>query len=169
VSVLSGADVAKSCTSYKKVNPNGVDITPKEVRRIPGGSTIYIHGEDRGYLDLVTSKKVTDDKVLLKADSEGFYRFAKGDLYELRFPKVTIPADCTGFAFPRSTINRLGIIKLESAVFDSGYSGEFTQTIFTPLDARVHKDEALVQLVFIRNEAPAKELYKGRYQNEASR
>jgi len=51
---------------------------------------------------------------------------------------------------------------------DSGYSGEPTQTIYTPLDARVHKDEALIQLVFIRNEARAKELYSGRYQNEAS-
>jgi deoxycytidine triphosphate deaminase len=175
VSVLSGRDVAKFCSSYRKVNPNGVDLAPKEVKRIPEDATIYLHGEDRGYLDLATSKpksgsSLTDDaKVPLKPDSEGFYRFTRGSLYELRFPKVSVPADCTGFAFPRSTINRLGIIKLESAVFDSGYTGEFTQSIFTPLDARVHKDEALVQLVFIRNEAPAKELYSGRYQNEKSR
>jgi len=66
-------------------------------------------------------------------------------------------------------VNRLGIIKLESAVFDSGYIGEFTQTIFTPINARVHRDEALVQLVFIRNDAPAELLYAGRYQNESSR
>jgi deoxycytidine triphosphate deaminase len=169
VSVLSGTEVAKSCSSYKKVNPNGVDLAPKEVRKIPATATIFLHGEDRGYLDLETSKPkaVTDDiKAILRPDTDGFYRFARGALYELRFPKVSIPGDCTGFAFPRSTINRLGIVKLESAVFDSGYSGEFTQTIFTPLDAVVHKDEALVQLVFIRNEAPAEELYHGRYQNE---
>lgn len=175
MSVVSGRDVSKFCSSFKKVNPNGVDIAPKEVKRIPADATIFLRGEDRGYLDLATSKPksgksvVDDAKTLLKPDAEGFYRFERGGLYELRFPKVSVPADCTGFAFPRSTINRLGIIKLESAVFDSGYSGEFTQTIFTPLDARVHKEEALVQLVFIRNEAPAKELYKGRYQNEASR
>jgi len=168
LSVLSGADVAKSCSSYKKVNPNGVDISPKEVRRIPAGATIYLHGEERGYLD--GKKPVTDSaKTVLKPDAKGFYRFSRGGLYELRFPKVTVPADVTGFAFPRSTINRLGIVKVETAVFDSGYSGEFTQTIFTPLEARVHKDEALVQLVFIRNEAPSKDLYRGRYQNESSR
>ena len=73
-------------------------------------------------------------------------------MYELRFPEVTIPPTCTGFAFPRSSINRLGIIKLESAVFDSGYRGEPTQVIFTPIDAKVHQSEALVQLVFFRNE-----------------
>ena len=175
MSVLSGREVARSCSSYKKVNPNGVDLSPKEVKLVPRGFTIYLHGEERGYIAPPATRgrkaqrpEVRDVKELLTPDKEGFYHFVRGNLYELRFPKVTIPADCTGFAFPRSTINRLGIIKLESAVFDSGYSGEPTQTIFTPLDARVHKDEALIQLVFIRNESPAKELYSGRYQNEAS-
>jgi deoxycytidine triphosphate deaminase len=175
VSVLSGREVSKSCSSYTKVNPNGVDLSPKEVKLVPRGFKIYLHGEVRGYIAPSASRgrsvrkpKVVDVKEPVTPDMEGFYDFVKGNLYELRFPKVTIPADCTGFAFPRSTVNRLGIIKLESAVFDSGYSGEPTQTIFTPLDARVHKDEALIQLVFIRNEAPAEELYSGRYQNEAS-
>jgi deoxycytidine triphosphate deaminase len=174
VSVLSGREVSKSCTSFNKVNPNGVDLSPKEVKLIPRGSKIYLHGEKRGYIAPSARGReaqepgVTDTKELVIPDAEGFYDLAKGNIYELRFPKVTIPADCTGFAFPRSTVNRLGIIKLESAVFDSGYSGEPTQTIFTPLDAMIHKDEALIQLVFIRNEAPAEELYSGRYQNEAS-
>ena len=174
MSVLSGAEVAKSCSSYKKVNPNGVDLSPKEVKLVPRGFKIYLHGEERGYIAPSTrgrsarKPEVRDVKELVSPDREGFYDFLKGNLYELRFPKVSVPADCTGFAFPRSTVNRLGIIKLETAVFDSGYTGEPTQTIFTPLDARVHKDEALVQLVFIRNEVPAKELYSGRYQNEAS-
>jgi deoxycytidine triphosphate deaminase len=175
VSVLSGREVAKSCSSYTKVNPNGVDLSPKEVKLVPRGYKIYLHGEERGYVapsatrGRTTGKpEVRDVKELVLPDEEGFYDFLKGNIYELRFPRVTVPADCTGFAFPRSTVNRLGIIKLESAVFDSGYSGEFTQSIFTPLDARVHKDEALVQLVFIRNEAPATELYSGRYQDEKS-
>lgn len=176
--VLSGLEVSKFCATFTKYNPNGVDLAPKEVRLIPGDAIIYLHGEKRGYLAKTSRRRgkqgrnrdiaVSDVKEVLDPDAEGFYRFSKGCLYELRFPRVSVPADCTGFAFPRSTVNRLGIIKLESAVFDSGYSGEFTQTIFTPLDARVHKDEALVQLVFIRNEAPAQVLYAGRYQNETS-
>jgi len=177
VPVLSGIAVSKFCTSFTKINPNGVDMAPKEVKVIPAHSTIYLHGEKRGYLASKASKRrgrpaevvVEDAKQPLAPDEEGFYRFAKGCLYELRFPRVSIPGDCTGFAFPRSTVNRLGIIKLESAVFDSGYTGEFTQTIFTPINARVHRGEALVQLVFIRNDAPAELLYAGRYQNESSR
>ncbi len=158
--------MAKSCFACKKVNPNGVDLAPKEVKVIPLGLKILLHGDERGYVK--GKAPARDFKETLAPDAEGFYEFAKGGLYELRFPRVTVPADCTGFAFPRSTVNRLGIVKLESAVFDSGYSGEPTQTIFTPIEARVHKDEALVQLVFIRNEAPAKRLYDGRYQNEVS-
>ncbi len=176
MSVVSGTEVAKSCSSYRKINPNGVDLSPKEVKIIPRGYKIYLHGDERGYIAPSESRgrkgskpKARDVKELVSPDKEGFYDFLKGNLYELRFPEVTIPADCTGFAFPRSTVNRLGIIKLESAVFDSGYSGEPTQTIFTPIDATVHKDEALIQLVFIRNETRAKDLYSGRYQNETSR
>jgi dCTP deaminase len=176
VPVLSGLAVSKFCASFTKVNPNGVDLAPKEVKLIPANATIYLHGEKRGYLASKASRRrgkseevaVDDAKELLEPDAEGFYRFAKGCLYELRFPRVSIPRDCTGLAFPRSTVNRLGIIKLESAVFDSGYTGEFTQTIFTPIKARVHRDEALVQLVLIRNDEPAPMLYSGRYQNESS-
>ncbi len=167
VSGASGKEAAKFCTSYKKINPNGVDLAPMQVMKIPSNSTIYVKGDDRGYAD--KSGVVSDLKTEVRPDHEGFYHFEKGGLYELRFPKVRLPEDFTGFAFPRSTMNRLGIVKLETAVFDSGYEGQPTQTIFTPLKALVHKDEAFVQLVFIRNETPAKELYNGRYQNEKAK
>ena len=167
MSVLSGTEVSKYCSSFKKINPNGVDVAPKEVRQISAYAKIFIKGDDRGYVDSLSEGGLTDSKELVLPDETEFYEFHQNGLYEMRFPKVTIPADCMGLAFPRSTINRLGIIKLESAVFDSGYSGEFTQSFFFPLRARIHKDEALVQLVFFRNEAPSEILYHGRYQNES--
>lgn len=163
MSVVSGEEVATHCSSCSKVNPNGVDLTPKQVRRIPESATIVLHGEKRGFIE---GTEVVEKKEEMSPDEEGFYLFRRGGLYELRFPRVSVPSTCTGFAFPRSTVNRLGIIKLETAVFDSGYSGEPTQTIFTPLDALVHKDESLIQLVFIRNEREASSPYNGRYQNE---
>ena len=166
MSVVSGSEVARFCKSFVKVNPSGVDLAPKKVSRIPRDSVIFIHGDQRGYLKGGSDKSVVDKKTPLAPDAEGYYNFESGGLYELRFPEVSIPIDCTGFAFPRSTTNRLGIIKLETAVFDSGYTGEPTQTIFTPLNSIVHKDEALVQLVLIRNEKPTGTPYDGFYQNE---
>jgi deoxycytidine triphosphate deaminase len=164
MSVVSGKEVAACCKSFVKVNPNGVDLAPTQVRRLPTDQTIILHGQHRGYIN--SAGEVSVEKMMLVPDSEGFYNFARGMLYELRFPEVSIPATCTGLAFPRSSVNRLGIIKLESAVFDSGYRGEPTQVIFTPIEAKVHKTEALIQLVFLRNEKPAESLYSGYYQNE---
>jgi len=57
VPVLSGLAVSKFCTSYTKVNPNGVDLAPKEVKLIPANSTIYLHGEKRGYLASKAAKR----------------------------------------------------------------------------------------------------------------
>ena len=164
MSVVSGEEVAACCKDYVKINPNGVDLAPKQVCKLPMDSTIVLRGAERGYLgpggDLVTEKEV------VAPDASGFYLFERGGMYELRFPEVSVPATCTGLAFPRSTMNRLGIIKLESAVFDSGYRGEPTQVIFTPISARVHRSEAMVQLVFLRNEKSSTALYSGFYQNE---
>ncbi len=166
MSVVNGSDVARFCKSFVRVNPNGVDLAPNKVSRIPRDSVIFLHGDRRGYLETGSNNSVVDRKAPVMPDSDGYYNFESGELYELRFPEVSIPTDCTGFAFPRSSINRLGIIKLETAVFDSGYAGEPTQTIFTPLRAIVHKDEALVQLILIRNEKRADAPYDGFYQNE---
>jgi deoxycytidine triphosphate deaminase len=164
MSVVSGDEVASCCKAYVKINPNGVDLAPLQVSRLPMDSTIFLHGSERGYMG--PGEGLTTEKEDLVPDGSGFYVFERGAMYELRFPEVRVPASCTGIAFPRSSINRLGIIKLESAVFDSGYRGEPTQVIFTPISARVHKGEAIIQLVFLRNEKPATSLYSGFYQNE---
>ena len=166
MSVVNGREVARFCKSFVKVNPNGVDLAPKKVSRIPSDSVIFIHGDRRGYLESGSKTSVVDRKTSVAPDPDGYYNFESGGLYELRFPEVSIPTDCTGFAFPRSTTNRLGIIKLETAVFDSGYQGEPTQVIFTPVKAKIHEKEAMIQLVFLRNEKPADSLYSGYYQNE---
>lgn len=166
MSIVRGEEVARFCRSYIKVNPNGVDLAPKKVTRIPRDSVIFLHGGQRGYLEEGGSRKIVEKKTPVLPDGEGYYNYEAGELYELRFPEVSIPSDCTGLAFPRSSINRLGIMKLETAVFDSGYSGEPTQTIFTPLRALVHKDEAMIQLLLFRNEKQADKPYSGFYQNE---
>ena len=61
MSVVSGEEVAACCRAYVRVNPNGVDLAPRQVSKLPMGSTIYLHGGERGYLgpegDLVTGKE----------------------------------------------------------------------------------------------------------------
>ena len=61
MSVVSGEEVAVCCKSFVKINPNGVDLAPKQVSRLPMDPTIFLHGGERGYLgpgeELVTEKE----------------------------------------------------------------------------------------------------------------
>jgi len=163
--VWLGRDVAKHVKGPCKINPGGVDLAPKQVTRLPK-RTILLHGGRRGF---IVGRAFLDHgkaKLVCKPDKMGYYRLKPMTLYELRFPFVEVPLTATGLCFPRSTLNRLGIIKAETAVLDSGYRGEFVQTLFTFSPALIHKDEPLVQLVFLQNLERAEEGYRGRYQGE---
>ena len=50
MSVVSGEEVAACCKSFVKVNPNGVDLAPMQVSKLPMDFTIFLRGSERGYL-----------------------------------------------------------------------------------------------------------------------
>lgn len=154
---LSGDSVEKTIVEGEPVEtgPNGVDVGVSEVWLIPEGAEITIHGKTR---------KLSKKKERVKP-SNGFYELEPG-VYEVRSNvKVRIPRDVVLYCKPRSTFNRLGCVKVETAVFDSGYEGYFTQTVFLPFKLRVHEDEAWFQLVGFKGEESGK-LYDGHYQGE---
>ncbi|MGQ9513906.1 MAG: dCTP deaminase domain-containing protein [Thermoproteota archaeon] len=163
--VWAGKDVAKYVKGFCKINPGGVDLAPKQVAKLLRWKVI-LHGERRGFLIGGRFQDHEKVKLICKPDKLGYYHLKPMTLYELRFPLVEIPLTATGLCFPRSTLNRLGIIKAETAVLDSGYKGEFVQTIFVFSPTLIHKDEPLVQLIFLKNMRRAERGYEGRYQNE---
>jgi len=154
--VWLGKNVAKCAKGNYKLQPNGIEVGVSEVWRIPTDSTAIFDGKQR---------EVCKEKVTTHGD---FYILDRGT-YEVRVGvKVKIPANCVGLCLPRSTINRLGIIKSETALWDSGYEGFGTQTIHVPIKQfKIHKDENWFQLIFISNESPSELLYEGHWQNEA--
>lgn len=137
-----------------KIGPNGVELSIKEVWHIPEDAEAFFHGEER-----------TTKKVLVQPDSEGYYNLGKG-LYEVRIAnEIQIPENCLGLMFPRSSINRLGMVKSETALWDSGYKGFGTQTVFIPIKSfKIHKDEFWFQLAFINAENFG--VYNGHWQGE---
>ncbi len=163
--VWAGEAVAKHVSRFVKANPNGVDVAPDKIFELPD-ETIFIQGRKRGYI--IDSKFVdqAEAKKEIVPDGDGFWNLKKGKLYDLRFPQISIPLTATGFAYPRSTFNRLGILKFQTAVWDSGYVGESSQQVFAFLPAKIHRDEGWIQLVFIDNREISKQAYKGHYQNE---
>jgi len=160
--VLPGKEVAKYVESYVKINPAGVDIAPKKIFYIEEPEYIIIEDERRGFF----KGKFYDIKEYLKeVEPKGDYWELEKGIYYVVFPRVSIPKNCVGFAYPRSTFNRLGLIKVQTAVFDPGYIGEFQQTWYFPFRAKIKKDVAWVQLVLIRLEGEGE--YSGKYQLES--
>ena len=162
MSALTGKEVAQYVSDYVKVNPAGVDIAPKKIFRIPEDVVAVLDGRTRGFeRDGDVSWNVYEE-VAPKGD---FWILEPG-IYAVAFPKVYVPKDVVGFAFPRSTLNRLGLIKVQTAVFDPGYEGEFTQTWFVPIRTKIRVGEAWVQLVYFRLENEPEETYNGYWQGE---
>ena len=161
MSVWSGEKVAKFVEQPPeiKINPNGVDVKVSEIFLIDEDSVSIVDG----------SVRENSSKTLVKPDKDGFYNMKRG-VYELRVAnKVTIPKDAVAFFFPRSTFNRLGMIKSESAIGDSGYSGYATVTVFVPIKSfKVKKDEYWIQVMFKKAEESEKS-YSGHWQNEKPR
>lgn len=164
--IWSGKKTADCIEGDKKIGPNGCDLRICEVLKIPDGAVIFLHEKKRGYLVNGEFKEAQDVKMPVAHNKDGFYELERG-CYEVRIAnKVNVPKNACGFAFPRSTFNRLGVIKSESAVWDSGYSGMGTGTVFVAAEkALIHKDEFWFQFVMIGAEESDNQ-YAGFYQGE---
>jgi len=189
MSVINGEDAKKFVKEYVKVNPAGIDIKPKKIYKIPVKKIKYIliDKDKRGYFfdynldyeDLLeiainenkrkellenSFKKIPDSFIEIKPKNN--YWVLNRGLYYVVFPEVEISNDMIAIALPRSTFNRLGILKFESALFDPGYKGEFTQTYYFPINAKININEAWIQIIFIKLEKESKETYKGYWYGE---
>jgi len=159
MSIWSGERVAKFVEQPPEINinPNGVDLKVAEVFRIHDESESMFGGSER---------KIDPEKTLIGHSDDGFYNLERG-VYEIRVAnRIHVPKNAVALFFPRSTLNRLGMIKSQTAVGDSGYSGYPTQTIFIPIkNFKIHKDEHWIQMMFINCEE-SKQSYSGIYQDE---
>ena len=155
---LSGEHVAKFLKTPPeiKINPNGVDVKVSEVWQIPTDATATIDGKTR----ITSPEKI---KILPNGD---FYELPQG-VYDVRIAnEIEVPKGIVGFCHPRSTLNRLGIVKSETGIWDSGYKGFGTQTIFVPIKLlRIHKDEFWFQIRMQRSEE-SQHSYDGHWQGE---
>ncbi|MCX8163696.1 MAG: deoxyuridine 5'-triphosphate nucleotidohydrolase, partial [Candidatus Micrarchaeota archaeon] len=80
---------------------------------------------------------------------------------------VNVPKDAIAIAQSRSSLLRAAAAVF-NAVWDPGYSGrsEALLVVFNNKGLVLYKNAKIVQLVFIKIEKEAKQLYEGKYQNE---
>lgn len=140
-----------------QVQPNGIDLTLREIARHEGQGAIGIEKADR----------VLPELVPLGFDADGWLTLEPGQYHILYNEVVDIPKNLMALGRPRSSLARCGV-SIVTAVWDAGYNGRSTSMLVVenPAGFRVQKDARVMQLVFFgMSEAPA-DGYRGRYQGE---
>jgi dUTP pyrophosphatase len=140
-----------------QVQPNGVEMTLKQVEMLDG----------TGAVDFDNSGREIPESSILEFGSDGWIHLPEG-CYKVLFNEiVNIPKDLAATAKPRSSLLRCGAT-LETAVWDAGYRGrsESMLVVHNPSGFKLKKNARIMQLLFYHLKSEVSEGYSGRYQNE---
>lgn len=145
-----------SPVSEEQIQPNGVDITVKDIERFDVAGKL----SDGDYEKPETSSLKEDAGTF----SDGWYNLIQG-AYLVRYEEaVEIPEGCVGFVWPRSRLLRSGL-HLTSAVWDSGYVGSGYGLLVVTVPNQLEDGMRIGQMVFSDAVEPRR-LYSGTHQGE---
>jgi dUTP pyrophosphatase len=139
-----------------QVQPNGFDLTLKEVATLESGGRIAVSNAQRQVSNLKP----------LPFSEDGYLDLSPGS-YLITFNEIVhLPINVMAMGAPRSSLLRCGVT-VHMAVWDAGYSGRSQSllVVFNPLGFRVQRNARVAQLVFIELAAKT-DGYQGVYQNE---
>ncbi len=150
--LVSGAPMLEG-----QIQPNGLDLTVREVSRFTGPGRVAVSNSDRQLPELES----------LPFDSHGDLHLAPGPYHIVFNEVVHLPLDIMALGRPRSSLARCGVA-IHTAVWDAGYHGRSTSllVVANPAGFRVSRDARVLQLVFLTLNRAAAEGYQGAYQGE---
>jgi len=140
----------------EQVQPNGFDLTLREVAMLQSPGTIPVEN----------SQRLVSDLAPLVFDGLGFIDLM-ADAYIITYNEIVhIPKNIIALATPRSSLLRCGVM-VNTAVWDAGYSGrsQSLMVVYNPQGFRVQRNAKVVQLVFLKLTQET-EGYHGFYQGE---
>jgi len=140
----------------EQLQPNGFDLTLKEVAMIQSVGQIAVSNKNRQISSLCPLVFNGMDNVDLVPGS-----------YIITFNEiVNMPKNLMALGAPRSSLLRCGVT-VQTAVWDAGYSGrsQSLMIVYNPYNFRVQRNARIAQLVFFEL-AEETEGYKGAYQGE---
>lgn len=140
-----------------QLQPNGFDVTLREVSRHIGGGVVGMSSDDR----------VLPDLEPLSFDADGWLTLDPGCYHILYNEVVDLPETLMALGRPRSSLNRCGVT-IHTAVWDAGYKGRSTSllVVANPDGFRVQRDARVMQLIFLGMSEATAEGYRGRYHLE---
>ena len=140
----------------QQVQPNGIDLTLREVALL----------QSPGRIAIANSQRQVSDLAPLVFDGLGFIDLMPG-AYVITFNEIVhLPKNIMALATPRSSLLRCGVT-VNTAVWDAGYSGrsQSLMIVYNPHGFRLQRNARIVQLVFYRLTQKT-EGYRGAYQGE---
>jgi dUTP pyrophosphatase len=141
----------------QQVQPNGIDLTLKEVALFSSPGTLGSRDDDRVLSS--TSPLVFDG--LSRVDLlPGCYLVTYNEV-------VNLPRNIMALAGPRSSLLRCGV-SIHNAVWDAGYSGrsQSLMVVYNTKGFRLHRDARIVQMVFFSLSRQVSQGYQGMFQGE---
>ena len=140
----------------QQVQPNGIDLTLREVALI----------QSPGRIAVMDSQRQVSDLAPLIFNGLGFIDLMPG-VYIVTYNEIVhLPKNIMALATPRSSLLRCGVM-VNTAVWDAGYSGRSQSLliVYNPHGFRLQRNARIVQLVFLRLTQET-EGYQGAYQGE---
>ncbi len=140
-----------------QVQPNGIDLTLRDVARYTSSGTIDFSNERRVVAGL---EPIEFDKADVLHLDPGSYLVTFNEV-------VNLPLTLTALGRTRSSLLRSGAA-VHTAVWDAGYSGRSQSllVVYHSEGLTLHRDARIMQLVFFRLQSPAAEGYRGTYLGE---
>ena len=140
----------------EQVQPNGVDLTLREVALL----------QSSGKIAVKDSQRVVSNLAPLVFNGLGFIELIPG-AYIITYNEIIhLPKNVIALARPRSSLLRCGV-NINTAVWDAGYSGrsKSLMIVYNPQGFRLQRNARIVQLVFFQLTKET-EGYQGAYQGE---
>ena len=139
-----------------QVQPNGIDLTLREVAMLQSSGKIAVENKQRLIPD---TTPLTFDRLDFIDLMPGTYTVTYNEI-------VNLPKNVMALATPRSSLLRCGVT-INTAVWDAGYSGRSQSllVVYNPLGFRLQRNARILQLVFFELTGET-EGYRGVYQGE---
>jgi dUTP pyrophosphatase len=139
-----------------QVQPNGIDLTLRDVAAI----------KSKGQTAVSNNKRILPDLSTLPFDAAGFIDLPAGSYIVTYNEVVHLPKNIMALGRPRSSLLRCGT-DVGTAVWDAGYEGRSQSLLMVHnlRGFRLERNARIMQLVFMELTGES-EGYKGIYQNE---
>lgn len=142
-----------------QLTPNGFDLTAKEILKFTTSGKIDFSNSEREISDTVNIKT----KKLNQNDKYGWWDLSPG-VYKIKTNEIVdIPKNLAGFAFPRSSLLRMGV-HIQNGVWDGGFKGqsEFLLKVENTNGTMIKENARLNHIVFMKMKETQNE-YQGKY------